>query len=94
MNEQARACAAYFQSRPAYRRILSELLKKYRSYGRPAGTIRLDDASREECDVARSIFGRPFSPPLHFQSAQFEAALQELRFGKVSLKEMFTVRGK
>ena len=88
MNEQARACAAYFQSRPAYRRILSELLKKYRSYGRPAGTIRLDDASREECDVARSIFGRPFSPPLHFQAAQFEAALQELRFGKVSLKEV------
>lgn len=42
MNDQARACAAYFQSRPGYRRILSELLKKYRSYGRPAGTIRLD----------------------------------------------------
>ena len=35
MNDQARACAAYFQSRPGYRRILSELLKKYRSI-RPA----------------------------------------------------------
>ena len=55
MNDQARACAAYFQSRPRYRRILSELLKKYRSYGRPAGTIRLDDATQEECDAARSI---------------------------------------
>ena len=88
MNDQARACAAYFQSRPGYRRILSELLKKYRSYGRPAGTIRLDDATHEECDAARSIFGRPFSPPLRFHAAQFEAALQELRFGKVSLKEV------
>ncbi len=88
MNDQARACAAYFQSRPGYRRILSELLKKYRSYGRPAGTIRLDDATQEECDAARSIFGRPFSPPLRFHAAQFEAALQELRFGKVSLKEV------
>lgn len=88
MNDQARACAAYFQSRPGYRRILSELLKKYRSYGRPAGTIRLDDATKEECDAARSIFGRPFSPPLRFHAAQFEAALQELRFGKVSLKEV------
>lgn len=88
MNEQARACAAYFQSRPEYRRILSELLKKYRSYGRPAGTVRLDDATREECDAARSIFGCPFAPPLRFQAAQFEAALQELRFGKVSLKEV------
>lgn len=88
MNEQGRACAAYFRSRPGYRRILSELLKKYRSYGRPAGTVRLDDATQEECDAARSIFGRPFSPPLRFQAAQFEAALQELRFGKVSLKEV------
>ena len=88
MNDQARACAAYFQSRPGYRRILSELLKKYRSYGRPAGTIRLDDATQEECDAARSIFGRPFSPPLRFHAAQFEAALQELRVGKVSLKEV------
>ena len=52
MNEHARACAAYFQSRPGYRRILSQLLKKYQSYGRPAGTIRLDDATREECDEA------------------------------------------
>lgn len=88
MNEQAMACAAYFQSRPGYRRILSELLKKYRSYGRPAGTIRLDDATQEECDAARSIFGRPFSPPLRFRAVQFEAALQELRFGKVSLKKV------
>ena len=88
MNEQARACAAYFQSRPEYRRILSELLRKYRSYGRPAGTIRLDDATQEECDAARDIFGRSFSPPLRFRAAQFEAALQELRFGKVSLKEV------
>ena len=46
MNEQAKACAAYFQSRPEYRRILSELLKKYHSYGRPAGIIRLDDATQ------------------------------------------------
>lgn len=88
MNEQARACAAYFQSRPGYRRILAELLKKYRSYGRPAGNIHLDDATQEECDAARSIFGHPFSPPLRFQAVQFEAALQELRFGKVSLKEV------
>lgn len=88
MNEQARNCAAYLKNHPGYRRIMQELLKKYRSYGRPAGIVRLDDAAREECDAARSVFGRPFSPPLRFQAAQFEAALQELRFGKVSLKEV------
>ena len=46
MNEQARACAAYFQSRPAYRRILSELLKKYRSYGQLASSSRMVPAGR------------------------------------------------
>lgn len=91
MNEQARACAAYFQSRPEYRRILSELLKKYRSYGRPAGTVRLDDATREECDAARRVFGRPFSPPLRFQAAQFEAALQQTRFQGVCLKDVLEI---
>ncbi len=88
MSEQARACAAYLKDRPGYRRIMQELLKKYRSYGRPAGVVRLDDATQEECAAARGVFGRPFFPPLRFQAVQFEAALQELRFGKVSLKEV------
>lgn len=88
MSEQARACAAYFRSHAGYRRILSELLKKYRSYGRPAGTVRLADATQEECDAARGIFGRPFSPPLQFPAAQFEAALQQTSFQGASLKEV------
>lgn len=86
MTEQARACAAYFRSRPGYRRILAALLKKYRSYGRLAGTIRLDDAAQEECDALRGLFGRPFSPPVRLQAAQFEAALQTGCFQGVSLK--------
>lgn len=86
MSEQARACEAYFRSRPGYQRILSELLKKYRSYGRPAGIIRLDNATTEECDALRGIFGRPFSPPLQFQVIQFEAALQTSYFQGISLK--------
>lgn len=88
MSEQARACAAYLKDHPGYRRIMQELLKKYRSYGRPAGIVRLDDATQEECAAVRGIFGRSFSPPLRFQTAQFETALQGLRFGKVSLKDV------
>ncbi len=88
MNEQSRACAAFFQSRPGYRRILTEILKKYRSFGRPAGTVRLDDATPEECDAARGIFGRPFSPPLRFQTARFEAEIQNSLYRGASLKEV------
>ena len=57
MSEQARACAAYLKDHPGYKRIMQELLKKYRSYGRPAGIVRLDDATQEECAAARGIFG-------------------------------------
>lgn len=88
MRGQAQECAEYFRSNPGYHRILAALRQKYQSFGRPAGTVCLPDASEEECQAARRIFGRPFSPPLRFQAARFEAALQETRFQGVSLKEV------
>lgn len=88
MREQTRECLVYFQDRPGFRRILAELLKKYRRCGRPAGIVLLDDATREECEAARSILGRSFSPPLRFKAAEFEAALQQSRLQGVSLKEV------
>jgi len=91
MNEQSKDCADFFQSRPGYRRILIEILKKYQRYGRPAGMVRLDDATPEECDAVRGIFGRPFSPPLKFRTAQFEAAIQDSPYRGASLKEVLEV---
>ena len=61
MNQVTADCASFFHERPAYRRILELLLRKYRSYGRPAGTICLPDATPEECDAVRGLFGRSFS---------------------------------
>lgn len=88
MNEMATACAAFFQERPAYHRLLELLLRKYRSFGRSAGTICLPDATPEECDAARALFGRTFSAPLRIKTADFEAALQDTRFQGVTLKEV------
>lgn len=88
MNEMAAACAAFFQERPAYHRILELLLQKYRSFGRPKGTICLPDATPEECDAARALFGRTFSVPLRIKAVDFEAALQDTRFQGVTLKEV------
>ena len=76
------------RTKAAQRQRILEEEGALQSYGRPAGTVRLDDATQEECGAVRNIFGHPFSPPLRFQAAQFEAALQELRFGKASLKEV------
>lgn len=88
MNEMAAACAAFFQERPAYHRILELLLRKYRSFGRSAGTICLPDATPEECDAARALFGRTFSVPLRIKAVDFEAALQDTRFQGVTLREV------
>ena len=91
MNERSKDCAAFFQSRPGYRRILTEILKKYRSFGRPAGTILLNDAAQEECDAARRFFGRSFSSPLKFRTAEFEAELQKGPYRGASLKEVLEI---
>ena len=60
MNTPTEDCAAFFKGRPAYHRILELLLRKYRSFGRPAGTICLADATLEECNAARDLFGHTF----------------------------------
>lgn len=88
MNELTASCAAFFRERPAYHRILEQLLRKYRGFGRPAGTICLEDATQEECDAARALFGRPFSAPLRIKTADFEAALQDTLYRGVVLKEV------
>ena len=88
MNQVTADCASFFHERPAYRRILELLLRKYRSYGRPAGTICLPDATPEECDAVRGLFGRSFSPPLLIKTADFEAALQGTPYRGAVLKDV------
>lgn len=88
MRDAVRQCASYFRQRPAYHRMLKLLLAKYRSYGKPSGTIRLSDAAPEECDAARALFGRPFYPPLTFKSEEFEAALQQTPYRGVTLRDL------
>lgn len=91
MREDAQECAEYFRANPGYHRILVALRQKYQSFGRPAGIVCLPDASEEECQAARGWFGTPFSPPLRFRAAQFEAALQQHRFRGACLKEVLEI---
>lgn len=89
--ELCRGCVDYFRANPGYHRLLTALMEKYRRFGRAAGRITLPDASPEECEAARLLFGRSFAPPLRFRADQFEAALQQTRFRGVSLKEVLEV---
>lgn len=82
------ACAAYFKERSAYKRIMEEMLRKYRGLGRVGGRVSLNDATEAECQAVRSFFGRSFSSPLEFKLQEFEDALQSTPYRGVSLPEL------
>lgn len=82
-------CAAYFKAQPEYERIFAAMRKKWESLGRTAGKIVLPHGTREERKALESLLGIPM--PEHqiaFSMAEFEKALQETRYGKISLKEL------
>lgn len=91
MNEGTEACVAYFKSRPAFSRILELLLRKFKTYGRPAGQICLSDATEAEYEAAHDFFGRAFAAPLHFKVKTFDEALQQTKFQGVTLKDLLEV---
>ena len=86
--EQRDACAQYFRERPGYGRILEAMLEKYRGLGRVGGDICLQDAGAAECEAARALFGRSFTPPLRLSLQAFEAALQDTKYCGVTLPEL------
>ena len=87
MNSE-KSCADYFRSRPEYRRCFEALWKKWRSYGRTAGKIVLDDASEEECRAIGGITGKRYLDDLIvFSFSEFEQGLQKTRFAPVDIKK-------
>ena len=87
MSPGSEACLRYFRSNPAFRRVLLEVRKKYRSFGGPSGFVILRDATRAECEAMRGVFGRFFEPPLKFCTAEFEKKLRECSFEGVPLED-------
>lgn len=88
MTDQTKECAEYFQSVPGFRRVMEQLLARYQRNGHAAGTIRLINASEQERDALRGLFGHPFSGEVTFKVRDFQAALQSSRFEGVDLKEV------
>ena len=82
-------CAEYFRSQAGYRRCFCELLKKWKSYGRPAGRIVLEHTSEEERRLLGGILGKKFSEEtIRFSFAEFERGLQKTRFAPVDMKAL------
>ncbi len=82
-------CAEYFRSQEGYRRCFEELLKKWKSYGRPAGVIVLEHTSEEERRLLGGILGKSFyESRIRFSFADFEKGLQKTRFAPVDMREL------
>lgn len=80
-------CALYFRSVPTWNRMMVEMRKKYKSYGRAGGFVILNDATRFECEAAQKFFGTFFKTPhIKFSLKQFENTLQETAFKGVELQ--------
>lgn len=91
MTDQAKECAEYFRQVPGFRRVMEQLLIRYRRNGCAAGTIRLDNASEQERDALCGLFGYPFLSEVKFKVRDFYAALQSSRFEGVDLKDVLEI---
>ena len=71
-------CVSYFKNAPGFNRTMQALWDKWRSYGRLAGEIWLQDPSPEEVQALEGYFGMPVMKKgkLRFQAREFERALE------------------
>lgn len=82
-------CADYFRGRKAYQRCMKELRKKWKSFGKAAGSITLKDTTGEERRAIGGILGKAFyDQDICFSFAEFEQGLQKTRFAPVDMKEV------
>ena len=88
MTEQARECAEYFRQTPGFKRVMAQLLIRYRRNGCASGTVRLEAPSEEERDALCGLFGRAFLGDVKFKVQDFQTAVQSSRFGAVELKDV------
>ncbi len=89
--KEAKECADYFRSKAAYDRIMTEIYRNFRKFGKAKGNVVISDASMEECYAANEIVGpkEPFLPPvIKFHVSDFEKGLKKTRFGSADLKDI------
>ena len=86
----AEACVSYLKSNPGFDRVMKLLWEKWRSYGRAAGEIILENPEGHEIEALEGFFGEAVykKGKIRFQAKSFEKALEKTRFQGASLKEL------
>lgn len=89
LGARAKECAAHFQNHPGYRRAFEQMRKKWKSYGRCAGVVILNDATPTEQAALSQFFGKHFfDQKIRFSLADWEAELLNTSFSDVSFLEL------
>ncbi|MDD7602196.1 MAG: TIGR02679 family protein [Firmicutes bacterium] len=79
----------YFRKKPGFSRVFLQMRKKWKSYGRAAGMVKLTDATEEERRALEGFFGRSFAgKTLSFSLQEFEKTLQETSFKSLDLRQL------
>ena len=94
-NRTKEECIMYFKQQRGFDRCFDEMRKKWKSYGKVSGKIKLLSANEEEKRTIGKFLGRvnwktEWNTEICFSFAEFERALQETRFCEVSIIELLT----
>ena len=80
-------CAGYLKKNEAYSRLMRELRRKWKSFGRTAGSVTLKNATEAERRAIGGIVGKSFTDEIIAITFQeFERGLQKTRFAPVDMK--------
>lgn len=89
MNNRAEECAAFFKKDSGYRRAFEQMRRKWKGYGRCAGTVVLKEANQKERDALQRFFGKPlYETDIRFTLPAWERALKDTSFSDVDMKEL------
>ncbi|MGN1413923.1 MAG: TIGR02679 family protein [Anaerovoracaceae bacterium] len=92
MPDRRKEVYEYFRKTPGFDRCFQQLRKKWNSYGRAAGIVKLEHASEKERRALEGFFGKSFAGKsgdmLSFSVQSFEAALKETAYGDLNLQQL------
>lgn len=87
-----RECAGYLKKNTAYARLMKELLKKWKSYGRPAGSITLHNTTEAERRAIGGLVGQTFmGETVKVTFRDFEQGLQKTRFAPIDMRTVLEI---
>lgn len=84
-------CVRYFKENEGYHRMFCEMLSKWKKHGKITGVIQIRDATISEYQALQRLMGKVYEGnPLKFKMVDFQKALSESRFEKITLEDLLS----